>query len=134
MTRSEGRDSVTICLSMSPRTLSPCRCLVAVEPVLESPALATTQPLTEDASPEEIRAAALESIWIDRDLSWLEFNRRVLAEAFDERTPLLERVKFLAIFSSNLDEFFMKRMAVLRERPAVARELLKEIRARLLVM
>ena len=107
---------------------------MAVEPVLESPALATTQPLTEDASPAEIRAAALESIWIDRDLSWLEFNRRVLAEAFDERTPLLERVKFLAIFSSNLDEFFMKRMAVLRERPAVARELLKDIRARLLVM
>ena len=50
--------------------------------------------------------------WLDRDLSWLEFNRRVLHEALDERTPLLERVKFLAIFSSNLDEFFMKRMAL----------------------
>jgi polyphosphate kinase len=53
-------------------------------------------------------------IWFDRDLSWLEFNRRVLAEALDERTPLLERLKFLAIFTSNLDEFFMKRVAVLR--------------------
>ena len=52
--------------------------------------------------------------WIDRDLSWLEFNRRVLSEALDERNPLLERVKFLAIFSSNLDEFFMKRMAIIR--------------------
>ena len=52
--------------------------------------------------------------WLDRDLSWLEFNRRVLSEALDERNPLLERVKFLAIFSSNLDEFFMKRMAVIR--------------------
>ena len=58
--------------------------------------------------------------WTDRDLAWLEFNRRVLEEARDPRTPLLERVKFLAIFGSNLDEFFMKRMCVLRgkARPA----------------
>jgi polyphosphate kinase len=55
--------------------------------------------------------------WIDRDASWLEFNRRVLQEALDDRTPLLERVKFLAIFSSNLDEFFMKRMALVRPAP-----------------
>jgi len=54
----------------------------------------------------------LEEVWSDRDLAWLEFNRRVLAEALDERTPLLERLKFLAIFTSNLDEFFMKRIAV----------------------
>jgi polyphosphate kinase len=54
--------------------------------------------------------------WIDRDLSWLEFNRRVLAEALDERTPLLERLKFLAIFNSNLDEFFMKRVGAMRTR------------------
>ncbi len=58
--------------------------------------------------------AGLSEVWIDRDLSWLDFNERVLAEALDERTPLLERAKFLAIFTSNLDEFFMKRVAVLR--------------------
>ena len=57
---------------------------------------------------------ALPEVWIDRDLSWLDFNWRVLAEALDERTPLLERAKFLAIFTSNLDEFFMKRETVLR--------------------
>jgi polyphosphate kinase len=52
--------------------------------------------------------------WFDRDLGWLAFNRRVLAQAMDVCTPLLERLKFLAISTSNLDEFFMKRMPVLR--------------------
>ena len=57
----------------------------------------------------------LYDVWIDRDLSWLDFNDRVLAAALDPRTPSLERAKFLAIFTSNLDEFFMKRMAVVRK-------------------
>lgn len=49
-----------------------------------------------------------------RDLGWLEFNRRVLAEAKDTQLPLMERLKFLAIFTSNLDEFFMKRIEILK--------------------
>lgn len=54
------------------------------------------------------------ALYTNRELSWLEFNERVLAEAFDQRNPLLERVKFLAITASNLDEFTAKRLGWLQ--------------------
>src|ERR1700753_2343708 len=80
-------------------------------------------------------SSSLSDVWIDRDLSWLDFNDRVLAEAVDERTPLLERAKFLAIFTSNLDEFFMKRALALRAAKSEAqRELVQQLRDKLLPM
>ena len=55
------------------------------------------------------------SLYINRELSTIEFNRRVLHQAYDENYPLLERVKFMAIFSGNMDEFFMVRVSGLKQ-------------------
>ncbi|MEA2272775.1 MAG: polyphosphate kinase, partial [Solirubrobacteraceae bacterium] len=64
---------------------------------------------TAAATPEP--RSAISELYFNRELSWLDFNDRVLQLAEDERLPLLERVKFLAIYASNLDEFFMVRVA-----------------------
>ena len=75
--------------------------------------MTTTTPLSADAP-----APTASQLFLNRDLSWLEFNHRVLHEAQDARTPLLDRLKFLAIYSNNSDEFFMKRIGLLRRKLA----------------
>jgi polyphosphate kinase len=76
-----------------------------MQAVADAPVVAPPSPALDDPS-----------LYINRELSWLEFNRRVLEEAQDPQVPLLERVKFLAIFSSNLDEFFMVRVGNLQRK------------------
>ena len=73
------------------------------------------EPLPEFQGEPDLSAP---EFYLNRELTWLNFNYRVLHEAADERTPLLERVKFLAIVGSNLDEFVMKRIGGLKQQVA----------------
>lgn len=99
------------------------------------------QPIPDDPTLPELTPEN----YMNRELAWLEFNRRVLAQAQDESLPLLERAKFLAIFSNNLDEFFMVRVASVQQKAKLGlatvrpdgmlpMPLLEEIRERTIAM
>ena len=79
------------------------------------PAQETLQPVELETVPNEQFDLKDPQYYLNREFSWLEFNKRVLHEAENEINPLLERIKFIAIVSSNLDEFFMKRIGGLKQ-------------------
>ncbi len=81
-------------------------------------AVLSQQTIKPEVAANAAPAPTLQPEFLNRELSWLEFNRRVLNEAIDERTPLIERLKFLGIFTSNLDEFYMKRVGGLKRQIA----------------
>ncbi len=113
-------------------------------PALPAPKLAAApvqDPEPAPAGESTLSDAAVSRRFLDRELSWLNFNERVLELAEDPTLPLLERARFLAIFASNLDEFFMVRVAGLKRRIATGlavtaasglepREILSRIRSR----
>jgi polyphosphate kinase len=86
-------------------------------PMLVDPESLSTETLEAEGA-TALRALDDPSLYFSRELSWLEFNDRVLEEAIDPRNPLLERLKFVAIYSTNLDEYFMIRVAAIKQQLA----------------
>lgn len=116
-----GPCTPAIAFKTSPLLPSPCTPKISGKPLAKGrgPVAGdpskSALPVAQAKQPSDLTSSEL---YLNRELTWLSFNNRVLFEAQDKRTPLLERVKFLAITCSNLDEFFMKRLGGLKQQVA----------------
>jgi len=90
----------------------------STSPLINGDSLARDGTSVSDNTSQDEPSLSAPELYLNRELTWLNFNRRVLCEAEDERNLLLERVKFVAITASNLDEFFMKRIGGLKQQVA----------------
>jgi len=112
-TRSTGKPAVK--KSKRGEVVDPSAKAVKVKKAKVSSAADKPVAETDETAVEPVIDLSDSQWFLNRELTWLEFNSRVLHEAEDERTPLLERLKFIAIVSANLDEFFMKRIGGLKQ-------------------
>ena len=76
---------------------------------------------------KELTVETLDQRYIDREISWLDFNARILQEAADKSVPVVERMRFLGIFSNNLDEFFSVRVATVRRMLGIGKKAKKSL-------
>ena len=98
--------------------------VVMLETTIES--VGNSESIPEAIDEQDEKSVDRAMYFFNRELSWVAFNKRVLSEGIDSRTPLLERAKFFAIFSTNLDEFFMVRMARVKKKFAEQMDIISD--------